>query len=65
MNTESLRETQLLLLNTALELARANISVFPCKVQDKSPLTGSGFKDASTNERLIKKWWWLHPAQLI
>ena len=43
------------LLATALGYAAAGYSVFP--VNGKRPLTESGFKDATTDQDLIRQWW--------
>jgi Bifunctional DNA primase/polymerase, N-terminal/Primase C terminal 2 (PriCT-2) len=51
-------------LGHALYLARFQIPVFPCKA-DKSPMTGRGFKDASTDQRQIRRWFGPHPDALI
>ncbi len=63
-------------LEAALAYAREGIRVFPlqgivddcctCGVDDcdsagKHPLTRSGFKDATTDEEQIEKWWKRHP----
>src|SRR5260370_9860257 len=45
-----------IILEHALGLARKGIAVFPCKA-DKSPLTRNGFKDATTDENQIRRWW--------
>jgi Bifunctional DNA primase/polymerase, N-terminal/Primase C terminal 2 (PriCT-2) len=48
----------------ALHLARHRIKVFPCG-DDKAPLTGHGFKQATLDERQIRKWWARWPSALI
>lgn len=47
-----------------LELVRHGIPVFPCK-PDKKPLTKNGFKDATTDERQVRRWWGPSPDALI
>ena len=42
-------------LQTALALAQAGVSVFPCK-ENKAPATRRGFKDASCDPEVIKAW---------
>ena len=44
------------MLNHALKYASYGWHVFPCKL-DKSPLTKTGFKEATTDPEQIKKWW--------
>lgn len=47
-------------LDTALSYARAGHPVFPCESSGehaKAPLTRHGFKDASTDADLIRRWW--------
>jgi Bifunctional DNA primase/polymerase, N-terminal/Primase C terminal 1 (PriCT-1) len=44
------------LVSAALAYAREGWPVFPCR-RDKKPLTAHSFKDATTSERTIKKWW--------
>jgi hypothetical protein len=48
----------------ALGLARRGVPVFPCRA-DKAPHTSSGFKDATTDERVIQRWWRRWPDALI
>lgn len=51
-------------------LARAGVPVFPCAERDtsrlkaKSPLTKKGFKDRSTDEKVIRGWWKKWPDAL-
>lgn len=45
------------LQNSALYYASRGFSVFPCKESAKEPLTKHGFKDASTDEAIIRGWW--------
>lgn len=40
----------------ATRLAAANLPVFPCLPDGKSPLTAHGFKDATTSIRQITRW---------
>ena len=49
---------------SALKLARAGISVFPCAA-DKRPITPNGFKDASADPDIVHVWWAEHPEALI
>ena len=51
-------------LDKALMLAEKGIQVFPCS-KDKKPLTPNGFKDATTDENQIRKWWSQSPYALI
>ena len=55
------------MLAEALNLAKRGYPVFPCKPDPKSkkPLTPHGFKDATTDEEQIKKWWAKHPNAMI
>jgi Bifunctional DNA primase/polymerase, N-terminal len=48
----------------ALGLARRGVPVFPCRA-DKAPHTGRGFKDATTDGRVIQRWWRRWPDALI
>jgi Bifunctional DNA primase/polymerase, N-terminal len=51
-------------LEHAFYLARNHIPVFPCN-DDKTPRTANGFKDATTDERKIRRWWGPWPEALI
>lgn len=44
------------LLEAALSYAKRRRPVFPVGI-DKKPLTEHGFKDATTNEDMIRRWW--------
>ena len=44
------------MMTTALDYASRGRLVFPCGL-DKKPLTSHGFKDATTEPDIIKKWW--------
>lgn len=43
--------------NMALALTRQGVPVFPCRCNDKRPLTMNGFKDATTDPNIVKKFW--------
>lgn len=45
----------------ALGYAKHGIPVFPCEPQGKAPLTGNGFKDATTDPARIVEWWTATP----
>ena len=49
------------LLNSAKKYANMGLAVFPLKVKDKVPATSNGFKDATTDIRIIEKWWHDNP----
>jgi hypothetical protein len=51
-------------LHTAIGYAKKGWRVFPCK-KDKTPLTATGFKDATLDEEQIKKWWDADPHSSI
>ena len=48
----------------ALEYIKIGISIFPCKM-DKTPLTKTGFKDATTDPKQVKKWFYDHEDRMI
>jgi hypothetical protein len=52
------------LLETALNLARNKIKIFPCN-QEKEPLVPKGFYDASYEESVIRAWWTKWPNASI
>jgi Bifunctional DNA primase/polymerase, N-terminal len=58
-------------LDHARGLARRGVAAFPCKnvpndpEQHKAPLTDRGFKDASTDEAVIRGWWQCWPNALV
>src|SRR5262249_22658950 len=45
-------------VEAALSYAQRGWHVFPCCAEDKSPLTPDGFYDATTDERVIRRWRW-------
>jgi hypothetical protein len=49
----------------ALSYAGKKIPVFPCSMQDKRPLTGHGFRDATTDRKIVRGWWSRWPDALI
>jgi hypothetical protein len=67
--------TAVVAVEKVLELAK-RYPVFPCRRRDetdatgrvqraKSPLTKSGFKDATQDEQQIRRWWSDHPDALV
>jgi hypothetical protein len=52
-------------LDAALAYAEKAIPVFPCNPADKTPFTQHGFKDATTDPAMIKRWWAQHPGAAI
>lgn len=63
-------------IHVALEYAAAGIAVFPCweaagfdargnPKKAKEPYTPHGFKDASTQEMQIRRWWKEHPHAIV
>lgn len=46
-----------MMLEPALDYASRGWAVFPLKPQAKEPLTEHGFKDATTDEATIRRWW--------
>lgn len=53
------------LLGWALAYAARGFSVFPLVPGGKTPLTGHGFKDATTERALIAAWWSFNPQANI
>lgn len=49
------------LLNAALGYAAAGLKVFPLAAGGKKPLTGHGFKEATTDLEQVRRWWSEHP----
>ena len=64
VHRERLTEDRDMLIG-ALGWARKGYPIFPCKPEDKSPLTRNGFKDATTDESKIRNWWRLWPSAMI
>ncbi len=49
----------------ALAYAGRGIPVFPCRADNKRPLTEHGFKEASTNQSEVEGWWRRWPDAMI
>lgn len=49
------------LLEAAVDYGRRRRPIFPVVGPEKRPLTDHGFKDATVDERTIRRWWRLHP----
>lgn len=49
------------LLDAALWYAHKDIAVFPVQPRGKAPITRHGFKDASTDIDIIRRWWTTTP----
>ncbi len=49
------------LLSAALEYAAAGFRVFPLAAGGKTPLTGHGFKEATTDPEQVRRWWASRP----
>ncbi len=45
------------MLEAALACVRRGMYVFPCMPRSKAPATSNGFKDATTAEEKIRRWW--------
>jgi hypothetical protein len=53
------------MLKAALDYARRGWPVFPCSPATKQPLTPNGYKDATTDEAVIRRLWRRHPTAMI
>jgi bifunctional DNA primase/polymerase-like protein len=53
------------MLTLALQLATAGTPVFPCRPENKRPLTYNGFKSASVFPHVLRRWWLDWPDALI
>lgn len=49
------------LLEAAKKYAKMGLAVFPLRVKGKEPITENGFKDATTDLRIIERWWHDNP----
>ncbi len=45
------------LRDAAIEYAKKGFAVFPLKPRNKTPIQGGGFKNATTDLKLIEQWW--------
>jgi Bifunctional DNA primase/polymerase, N-terminal/Primase C terminal 1 (PriCT-1) len=54
-----------MLAEHALALARRGLWVFPCRPRAKEPATGNGYRDATAEPDLIKRWWQQEPEANI
>jgi putative DNA primase/helicase len=54
-----------LLLHTALAYASRGWPVFPCRANNKRPLTEHGVKDASVEPDIIRGWWKQWPNAMV
>jgi hypothetical protein len=52
-------------LHAALAVAATGLPVFPCRPDNKRPLTENGFYDATTDREEIERQWRKHPRALI
>jgi hypothetical protein len=52
-------------VHRALALAQIALPVFPCRIDNKSPITKRGFYDASIDPDQIRRWWSRWPDALI
>lgn len=63
---ETLRQhASLPLRDAALAYASAGLPVFPCAPGGKTPLTRTGFREATTDARRVRSWWAWQPAANI
>lgn len=53
------------LLGAALYYAAKGHPVFPCRPGEKTPATRHGFKEATTDPNMIRRWWITNPAYNI
>jgi P4 family phage/plasmid primase-like protien len=53
------------MIKKANSLVQAGYDVFPCTPNGKPPITKNGYKDASNDPNIIKKWWSNNPLANI
>ncbi|MDD3375159.1 MAG: bifunctional DNA primase/polymerase [Candidatus Omnitrophica bacterium] len=53
------------LLEYALKYSKIGWYVFPCRRNNKHPMTKNGFKDATIDEQVIRRWWTRNPDAMI
>ena len=61
---EELEHPKISLADAAVEYAERGIPVFPLKPREKTPLTSSGFKDATVTTE-VEYWWRIWPEANI
>ena len=54
-----------MLHNAALAYARRGVPVFPCEPGAKRPLTRNGHWDATTDLRVVERWWKQWPSSNV
>jgi hypothetical protein len=52
---------KLTLALAAVALAERGYFIFPCKPRGKRPLTEHGYKDATNDVEVVRKWWEQYP----
>jgi hypothetical protein len=57
--------TDMSMKDEASRLVERGCAVFPCRPDNKAPLTPNGFKNASTDAGVISEWWSRWPNALI
>jgi hypothetical protein len=53
------------MLKAALDYAAKGKPIFPCRPDNKRPLTEHGFKDATCDQAIIRDWWQQYPRAMI
>lgn len=61
MNAQTPIEPAVDMLTAALDYAARGWAVFPCAPGEKHPITGHGYKDATTDAATIRAWWTANP----
>ena len=53
------------MLAAALACGKQGLPIFPCRTDNKAPITPNGCKDATTDEKQITLWWTQYPSAMI